>query len=183
MMKKWQPHSVVTWLYTLLSTIVLTGCTGMPQSVKPVSPFSVDKYLGSWYEIARLDHSFERGLSNVSATYHLNTDGSIKVINRGFDVDEQEWQQADGRAVFVGEDDKAHLKVSFFGPFYSSYVVFFLEPDYSVALVSGYNTDYLWLLAREPVLDEAQIDRYIAIAKQAGFETERLLYPDQSQHL
>lgn len=182
MINKWHPNTVITSLWTMLSTILLAGCTGMPQSVEPVSPFNVDRYLGTWYEIARLDHSFERDLSNVSATYNLNTDGSIKVINRGFDIDEQQWQQADGRAVFVDETDKAHLKVSFFGPFYSSYVVFFLEPDYSVALVSGYSADYLWLLAREPTLDEAQISRYVTIAERAGFETNKLLYPDQSQH-
>ncbi|MGR5140976.1 lipocalin family protein [Photobacterium sp. DNB23_23_1] len=169
--------------FALLSSILLAGCTGMPQSVEPVSPFSVDKYLGTWYEIARLDHSFERGLSHVSAVYTLNDDGSIKVINRGYDTEEQQWQQADGRAVFVDDTDKAHLKVSFFGPFYSSYVVFFLEPNYSIALVSGYNTDYLWLLAREPVMDEARIDRYVAIAEQAGFATDKLLYPDQLQKM
>ncbi|MBY5945404.1 lipocalin family protein [Photobacterium rosenbergii] len=162
--------------------VVMAGCTGMPKSVKPVSPFSVDKYLGTWYEIARLDHSFERGLSDVSAIYSLNDDGSIKVTNRGFDTKDQEWQQADGRAVFVDDENKGHLKVSFFGPFYSSYVVFFLEPDYSVALVSGFNTDYLWLLARDPELDKAQISRYVAIAQKAGFETDKLIYPEQSRY-
>ena len=162
--------------------VVMAGCTGMPKSVEPVSPFSVDKYLGTWYEIARLDHSFERGLSDVSAVYSLNDDGSIKVINRGFDTEEQKWQQADGRAVFVDDENKGHLKVSFFGPFYSSYVVFFLEPDYSVALVSGFNSDYLWLLARKPELDKAQISHYAAIAKEAGFETDKLLYPEQSRY-
>ena len=166
----------------MLAVIVLYGCTGMPPSVKPVSPFSVDRYLGTWYEIARLDHSFERGLSDVSAVYSLNEDGSIKVINRGFDIEEQQWQQADGRAVFVEDGNKGHLKVSFFGPFYSSYVVFFLEEDYSVALVSGYNTDYLWLLARDPELDKAKIDQYVAIAQQSGFETDKLIYPEQSRY-
>ncbi|KHT61165.1 lipocalin [Photobacterium gaetbulicola] len=162
--------------------MLLSGCTGMPTTIEPVSPFEVQRYLGTWYEIARLDHSFERGLSDVSAVYSLNDDGSIKVSNRGFDTDEQKWQQADGRAVFVDDDNKGHLKVSFFGPFYSSYVVFFLEPDYSVALVSGFNSDYLWLLAREPELDKIQISRYVAIAAEAGFETDKLIYPEQSRY-
>lgn len=109
-------------LVALAAVVLLSACTGMPQSVKPVTPFSVDNYLGTWYEIARLDHSFERGLSDVSAVYSLNDDGSIKVTNRGFDTKGQEWQQADGRAVFVDDENKGHLKVSFFGPFYSSYV-------------------------------------------------------------
>lgn len=161
--------------------VLLSGCTGMPPSIEPVSPFDVQRYLGTWYEIARLDHSFERGLSNVSAVYSRNDDGSITVLNRGFDTEEQQWQQADGRAVFVDDDNKGHLKVSFFGPFYSSYVVFFLEPDYSVALVSGYSTDYLWLLAREPELDAPQISRYVAIAQEAGFDTDKLIYPEQSR--
>ncbi|MDV5169427.1 lipocalin family protein [Photobacterium rosenbergii] len=173
---------VTRTLVAFTAMVFLSACTGMPKSVEPVSPFSVDKYLGTWYEIARLDHSFERGLSDVSAVYSLNDDGSIKVINRGFDTDEQKWQQADGRAVFVDDDNKGHLKVSFFGPFYSSYVVFFLEPDYSVALVSGFNSDYLWLLARKPKLDKVQISRYVAIAAEAGFETDKLIYPEQSRY-
>ncbi|TDR75117.1 lipocalin family protein [Photobacterium lutimaris] len=182
MLIKWQSSNLITWLCTMLSATLLAGCTGMPQSVEPVSPFNIDRYLGTWYEIARLDHSFERGLSDVSAVYSRNDDGSITVINRGYHTENQQWQQAEGRAVLVDEPDEAHLKVSFFGPFYSSYVVFYLEPDYSVALVSGYNTDYLWLLAREPIMDKAKIARYVAIAEQAGFATNRLLYPAQSQH-
>ena len=182
MMDKWTPRYIKTWMLAVIAAVLLSGCTGMPKSVEPVSSFSVEKYLGTWYEIARLDHSFERGLSDVSAVYSLNDDGSIKVTNRGFDIEQQQWQQADGRAVFVDATDKAHLKVSFFGPFYSSYVVFFLEEDYSVALVSGYNTDYLWLLARDPKLDKAQISRYVAIAQKAGFETGKLIYPEQSRY-
>ncbi len=110
--------------FLFLLSIVLTGCLGMPKDVTPVKNFELNRYLGTWYEIARLDHSFERGLSDVSATYSLRGDGGVKVINRGFSVEEEQWQEAEGKAYFVENDDTGYLKVSFFGPFYGSYVVF-----------------------------------------------------------
>ncbi|MCW8327349.1 lipocalin family protein [Photobacterium sp. SDRW27] len=167
------------WIAILIFTI-LTGCTGMPERVTPVENFQLNRYLGTWYEIARLDHRFERGLTQVSATYSLNDDGSVKVINKGFNHDDNEWKEAEGKAKFVNSPDIGHLKVSFFGPFYGSYVIFFLETDYSTALVSGYNTDYFWILSRHPQLDHRQIETYKAIARQAGFNTNKLIFPATS---
>lgn len=166
-------------LLCLLALCVIGGCTGKPDKVTAVTPFNLEQYLGTWYEIARLDHSFERGLSQVSAQYSLNDDMSVNVINRGWNTQEQAWSEAIGKAKFVGDDDVAHLKVSFFGPFYGSYVVFYLADDYSVALVSGFNTEYFWLLSRTPTLPPSDIDKYIAIAAQAGFDTTKLIFPDQ----
>jgi apolipoprotein D and lipocalin family protein len=164
--------------FVLISiSVLLLGCTGMPESVKPVSNFKLDRYLGKWYEIARLDHSFERGLDNVSATYSLNEDGSVKVLNRGWDTEDLEWSEAEGKAKFVESGDIAHLKVSFFGPFYGSYVVYYLEPDYSVALVSGYNSDYFWILSRTPSIESRQLEKYVEHANVAGFDTENLIFP------
>lgn len=160
---------------------LLAGCTGMPETVKPVSEFNLDRYLGTWYEIARLDHSFERGLDNVSASYSVNEDGSVKVLNRGWDIEDKEWSEAEGKAKFVQTPDIAHLKVSFFGPFYGSYVVYYLEQDYSVALVSGYNSDYFWILSRTPTLPKSQLDQYINIAQKAGFDTNSLIFPNQDK--
>lgn len=157
----------------------LAGCTGMPEAVTPVKPFEIERYLGTWYEIARLDHSFERGLSQVTATYSLNEDGSLKVINKGFDTKSNEWSEAEGKAWFVGPEDTAHLKVSFFGPFYGSYVVFFLEPDYSTALVSGYSTDYFWILSRNKSLPQAKVQYYLSVAEQKGFDTGKIIFPKQ----
>ena len=129
----------------LLSVILLGGCVGMPETVKPVQQFELDRYLGKWYEVARLDHSFERGLSNVSAEYSLRDDGGVKVINRGYSAEEGEWNEAEGKAYFVEGSDQGYLKVSFFGPFYGAYVVFELEEEgYQYAFVSGPETNAYW---------------------------------------
>lgn len=158
--------------------LVLSGCLGMPDGVQPVDNFDRQAYLGQWYEIARLDHSFERGLSHVTAEYSLRDDGGIRVINRGYDASEGKWKSAEGKAYFTGDAQEAHLKVSFFGPFYSSYVVFELDREgYQYAFVSGYNRNYLWLLARTPEVDDALLSTFVQRAKELGFETEQLIYP------
>ncbi|MCL9774922.1 lipocalin family protein [Vibrio methylphosphonaticus] len=168
-------------LIVLGSIALLAACTGMPSNVQPVSQFELNRYLGQWYEVARLDHSFERGLDNVSAFYSINEDGSVKVVNRGWDSEENEWSEAEGKAKFIDTPDIGHLKVSFFGPFYGSYVVYYLEDDYSVALVSGYNLDYFWLLSRSPTLPQEALDNYIQIADKAGFDTNSLIFPNQDK--
>ena len=109
--------------------LLLTGCVGIPENVKPVENFKLESYLGKWYEIARLDHSFERGLSRVTADYSLRDDGGLKVINRGYSVKENKWKEAEGKAYFVRGSDEGYLKVSFFGPFYGSYIVFELDHE------------------------------------------------------
>ncbi|WP_318446162.1 lipocalin family protein [Photobacterium leiognathi] len=164
---------------TVLMT-VLNGCTtGKPETITPVSSFELNKYLGTWYEIARLDHSFERNLDKVSATYSMNADGSVKVINKGFNTQKQQWKEAVGKAKFVKTQDVGYLKVSFFGPFYGSYIIFYLEPDYSTALISSYNYEYLWLLSRQKQLTTEQQHKYLTIAQQAGFDTSKLIFPTQ----
>ncbi|PSW66095.1 lipocalin family protein [Photobacterium leiognathi] len=164
---------------TVLMT-VLNGCTtGKPETITPVSSFELNKYLGTWYEIARLDHSFERNLDKVSATYSMNADGSVKVINKGFNTQKQQWKEAVGKAKFVKTQDVGYLKVSFFGPFYGSYIIFYLEPDYSTALISSYNYEYLWLLSRQKQLTTEQLHKYLTIAQQAGFDTSKLIFPTQ----
>lgn len=161
----------------VLTLVLLTACTAIPDRVEPISNLEIERYLGTWYEVARLDHSFERGLSHVSANYSFNEDGFIQVINRGWNEEEQAWSEAVGTAKFVQDQNVGHLKVSFFGPFYSSYVVFYLEPDYSVALVSGYNNDYFWILSRNTSIPEYKLNKYLRIAQQAGFNTQELLFP------
>lgn len=159
-----------------LGALFLSGCMGMPRDITPVQGFNLDRYLGTWYEIARLDHSFERGLDNVSAHYGLRDDGGITVTNRGYSQKTKTWSEAKGKAYFAGESDIGHLEVSFFGPFYSSYVIFELDrEDYKYAFVSGYNTSYLWLLARSPVVDEEVMARFIEKAGAAGFATDQLI--------
>ena len=166
----------------LLAALSLFGCTGSPEGVYPVKTFQLPEYLGSWYEIVRLDHSFERGMSSVTATYSMRDDGGVKVLNKGFKEDSQEWGEAEGKAYFVDSSDVGHLKVSFFGPFYGSYIIFELDTlDYQYAFVSGMNTDYLWLLARTPKVSDVLIEHFVKSASALGFDTEQLIFVDQSK--
>lgn len=160
--------------------MMLTGCLGMPNSVKPVKDFELNRYLGTWYEVARLDHSFEEGLTRVTAEYSLQNDGGVSVVNRGFSAEEQQWKEAQGRAYFVNDPTEGYLKVSFFGPFYGAYVVFELERDnYDYAFVSGPNNDYLWLLSRTSSVSQDVIKKFEAMSQARGFNIDNLIYVEQ----
>jgi len=167
------------WL-GLTALLWLAGCSGVPEGLQPVSGFELQRYLGRWYEIARLDHRFERGLSRVSAEYRLLPDGRVEVINRGYDPAKAAWREARGVARFQGAQNVGSLEVSFFGPFYGAYNVLVLDADYRHALVAGPNRDYLWILAREPQLDRATRERLVAQAKAWGFATEALIEVEQA---
>ena len=159
--------------------LCLVGCTGLPENVTPVGEFKLETYLGTWYEIARLDHSFERGLTRVTADYSLRDDGGVRVLNRGYSARDRAWKEAEGRAYFVNQPDQGYLKVSFFGPFYGSYIVLALDRDsYQYSLVCGPDKSYLWILARRPKLDKAVLDGLIAKAATAGFDTSKLIFVD-----
>ena len=163
-----------------LASLFLGGCLGMPVSVTPVKDFELDKYLGTWYEIARLDHSFERGLEQVTAEYTLREGGGVRVKNRGFSRKNNKWSEAEGKAFFVGKPSEGYLKVSFFGPFYGSYVIFGLDKEnYQYAFVSGPDTSYLWLLSRTPTVAEDVLAKFIMKAGQSGFDIDKLIYVDQ----
>ncbi|MGL4251707.1 MAG: lipocalin family protein [Aeromonas sp.] len=166
-------------LLCLFTILLLTACTGIADGTRPVSGFQLDRYLGTWYEIARLDHRFERGLEQVNATYSLREDGGVKVLNRGKQSDGS-WREAEGKAYFVGKPDEGRLKVSFFGPFYGGYNVIDLDPDYQFSLVTSYNHDYLWILARSPNPPKEQIDRLVAKARALGFATDQLIWVKQN---
>jgi len=164
----------------ILLIVMLSGCTGVPRQVTPVEGFEVERYLGKWYEIARLDHAFERGLIRVTAEYARREDGGSRVVNRGYDPSTDSWRQVEGKAYFVSRPDLGRLKVSFFGPFYGGYNIFDLDHrDYSYSMVCGPDKSYLWVLAREPVLDPAILQRLVQKAESLGFPTERLIYPQQ----
>ncbi len=163
----------------IIAMMLLTGCLGIPEQVQPVRNFNLENYLGRWYEIARLDHSFERGLTHVTADYSLREGGGLRVINRGFHESKQRWKQAEGRAYFVEAVDQGYLKVSFFGPFYGSYVIFELDHEsYQYALVCGPTKAYLWVLSRTPEMPRDIRERLIAKAAAAGFDTSKLIYVD-----
>ena len=173
--------SIRTRAFPLLAFVAigLSACTGAPEGVEPVSGFELNRYLGTWYEIARLDHSFERGLSNVTAEYSLRDDGGVRVINRGYKAEDGEWDQAEGKAYFVGDEDVGQLKVSFFGPFYGGYNVFELDKErYQYSMVAGPDRSYLWILARSPDLDDAVLERLLAKAGELGFPLGELIMVD-----
>jgi len=157
---------------------LLSGCLTVPDGIEPVDNFEINRYLGKWYEIARLDHSFERGLEAVSAEYSLRDDGGIRVINSGRNTDTQANQEAEGRAYFFDEPNLGYLKVSFFGPFFGSYVIFELDENYQYAFIAGNTANYLWLLARTPEVSEELVDQFISRATQLGFDTSQLIFVD-----
>ena len=156
--------------------LMMAGCSGVPEGLHPVTGFDADKYLGHWYEIARLDHSFERGLTNVTADYRKLPDGRIEVINRGFEAGKNKWKEAKGVARFQGKPDVGSLEVSFFRPFYGAYNILVLDRQYRYAMVAGPNRDYLWILARERQLDAATLSALVEHAKTSGFATDKLIY-------
>jgi apolipoprotein D and lipocalin family protein len=161
----------------VIISLLLSGCLGIPEGIEPVDEFELNRYLGKWYEIARLDHSFERGLSRVSADYALRDDGGVRVINRGFSEKENELKQVEGKAYFVQSPDVGYLKVSFFGPFYGSYVIFGLDKEkYQYAYICGPNRNYLWLLARTSTVDPEIVDRFIDRSRELGFDVDNLIF-------
>lgn len=160
-----------------LFLLLLGGCVSLPDNVHPVGDFRLERYLGTWYEVARLDHSFERGLSRVTAEYSLREDGGVRVVNRGYSARDGKWKQAEGRAYFVRDPQTGFLKVSFFGPFYGSYVIFELDHEnYGYAVVSGPDSSYLWILAREPVMDVSLKQDLVTRAAARGFKTEEIIF-------
>lgn len=171
-------------LTLLVSTLLLAGCLGYPKTVEPVQGFELQRYLGQWYEIARLDHSFERGLQGVTAQYSLREDGGVRVINRGYSEKKQQWQQAEGRAYFVRDEQQGYLKVSFFGPFYGSYVVYELDKQaYQYSFIVGADNSYLWLLARTPEVSDDVKAHFLQSIKTLGVDPGELIWVDQSINL
>ena len=174
-------HETATRLALFAVAVLMTACTYLPEGVQPVRGFDAARYMGTWHEVARLPNRFEEGLEQVTATYTLQDDGSVKVVNRGYDVARKEWRDITGRAKFVGEPDVGALKVSFFGPFYGGYNVIDLDPEYRYALVAGPDRSYLWILSREPSPPAAVIERLTRKAAELGFGTRALVYVQHSR--
>lgn len=177
--------SAIAWtgLFGLLAMVLLGGCsTSPPAGISAVTPFEVRRYEGKWYEIARLDHHFERGLTDINASYRVQPDGSLRVLNRGFDPADGAWQQAEGRARFTGDSRTGSLEVSFFGPFYGGYHVVALDQaNYRWALVMGPSRDYFWILARDKQLPATLREQLVNRARQLGVRTERLIWVSQTR--
>ena len=164
----------------VFAPILLSSCVQLPENVQPINKFRLDRYLGTWYEIARLDHSFERGLSHVSANYSMRSDGGVKVLNRGYSLEKNSWDEAEGKAYFVESSDIGYLKVSFFGPFYGAYIILELDHEnYQYSVVSGPDKSYLWILSRNPILNENIKNILINKANKLGFNTKELIFVEQ----
>ena len=179
-MKTRQKFSAATPIFLIIA--LQCGCTGVPDGVQTVIGFDLDRYLGTWYEVARLDHRFERGMSHVTANYSMRDDGGVSVVNRGYKIAKGEWDEATGKAYFVGDADIGQLKVSFFGPFYGAYNILELDKDnYQYALVAGPDRSYLWILARSPQLDQNVMSALVNKARSLDFPTDELIYVDHAE--
>ncbi len=141
-----------------------------------VGSLSIDRFLGTWYEIARFDHSFERGLSYAKAVYTLNEDGTIRVVNSG--IKKGKAKESVGKAKIT--DEQGVLRVSFFWPFFSDYRVMMLADDYSYALVGSGSDDCLWILSRDPGIRQRDLDLILAEAERRGYDTDELIWVEQN---
>lgn len=170
------------WLLAaVLITMICASCSHIPKGAKPVSGFQPDRYLGKWHEIARFDYVFERNLNNVTATYSYNNNGTIKVLNSGYNYKKEAWKSATGKAKFRNDRNTGALKVSFFGPFYAAYNVIAIDEDYQYALVAGKNLKYLWILSRTPSIPAGIKQQYLEKAAAIGYDTTGLIWVDHNK--
>lgn len=170
---------ILVTLLVLGVTTLLSSFASAPFKAKPVGNFDLNKYLGTWYEIARLDFYFERGLENVTAQYSIDADGDVRVLNKGYNVKKKKWVSSKGIAKFKDDKHTAALKVSFFRPFYGAYNVIALDPDYKYALVTGSDFDYLWILSREKTIPQNIRTKYVKFAQEMGYDTSKLIWVKQ----
>ena len=148
----------------------------------PIFTVDLNRYLGTWYEIARMDHVFERGMDNVTAVYTLRDDGMINVVNSGWK--KGRFKQANGKARQPEPlSDPAHLEVSFFLSFFNDYNILMLDPDYKVVLVGSNSPKYLWILARDPKVSDAVLGDFLEEADLRGYDISSLIWVDQSKNL
>lgn len=168
---------IVIFVVALLGVVLFffSSCSSQKVDNSPVKAVELERYLGKWYELARFDHRFERGMEKCTATYTLKNDGNLVVTNRG--VKNGEWKQSVGKGKTT--DDPGILRVSFFGPFYSDYRIMMLAPDYSYALVGGSSDNYLWILSRTPQLKDAIVSKLLHEAQRRGYDTTDLLWIEQ----
>jgi apolipoprotein D and lipocalin family protein len=170
---------VILALLLITAIFLLIGRTGIPEGITVVKGFDLNRYLGTWYEIARLDHSFERGLTHVTIEYIAQEDGSVKVINRGFNIKHRKWEESIGKAYPIEAPDTGRLKISFFGPFYGSFNIIELDKEsYSYSMATGPSRSFLWILSRHKNLDPIVMQNLVQKAKGLGFKLEKLIYVD-----
>jgi apolipoprotein D and lipocalin family protein len=172
----WKKLSVYAFSL-LLMLLMVTACSSS-QKIKEMNlaeNVDLDRYVGTWYEIARFPHSFEKGLVGVTATYTLKVKGMIEVVNQGYkDSLDGELSRAVGKAKVAKSGNPAHLRVSFFWIFYADYLILELDADYQYVLIGSSSDKYLWILAREPQLDEETYTMLVAKARERGYDVSKL---------
>lgn len=161
---------------------MLIGCSSntIPQGIEPITGFQAEKYLGTWYEVARINNHFEKNIDQAFANYSLRDDGGMKVVNKGYNTETKQWQESIGKAYFVKSPNIGALKVSFFGPFYGGYNIVKLDNDYQTVLIAGSSKDYLWILSRTPCISEKTKKAYVEKAKTIGYDVSRLNFDVQT---
>lgn len=176
---KWYAYGIVLIIILLIAfaTTALSCCSSLTVDNSTVETLDLNKYLGKWYEIARFDHRFERGMEECTATYSIKENGKLKITNMG--LKDGKWKTSEGKGKIT--DTPGVLQVSFFGPFYSDYRVLMLAPDYSYSLVGGDGDDYLWILSRTPHLEKSVCARILREARRRGYDTDKLIWVKQSE--
>lgn len=164
------------------TALILKKKKTIPDGIEAVRPFDINKFLGKWYEIARMDYKYEKNLNNTTAEYSMDEKGNIKVVNRGYNYKKNKIEEAKGKAVFADSPDEGKLKVSFAGPFYSGYNVIEIDQDYKYALIAGDDMKHLWLLSREPSMPEETIEYYLEVAESYGYETSKLVWVGHDEY-
>ena len=174
------PTCISSWIpFLLIGCFSMSACASQmnksTESLPVVQDFELQRYLGTWYEIARLPHRFEKNLQRVTATYALREDGRISVLNRGYDTVRKKWKDAQGRAWIPDSQQPAILKVSFFLWFAADYRIILLDENYHYAMVTSSTKNYFWLLSRKPVMDAESYDQLIQQAADFGFDIDRII--------
>lgn len=169
---------------TTLITSILVGLCGVASARQidnsTITAFDLERYLGKWYEVARYDHAFERGLVGTTAEYTRRGDGKIKVLNSGYlDTLDGSYQQSVGKAKPNSNGKPGQLRVSFFGPFYGDYYILDLAPDYSYSVVGSSSPRYLWILSRTPHLSPEVKTRIVDNLQRRGYDTDKLIWVEQ----
>ncbi|MBQ9789395.1 MAG: lipocalin family protein [Lentisphaeria bacterium] len=171
---------IIVFVILSLIWIYISACSSKKstEAIPAVENFRLNEYLGDWYEIARLPHYFERDMNYVKTNYSLNPDGTVRVVNRGIKDNKEKISVGIGK--FSGAKDVGELEVSFFRPFWGSYKIIYLNDNYTLAIVTGDNKDYLWLLSRTPTLNSNEINFFLDKVILWGFDASKLIYPAQN---
>ena len=165
----------ITAFFTALARLLTGQGKKSATDNSVVTDFELNRYLGDWYEIARFNHRFERGIEQSKAQYTLRDDGKIKVLNTGI----KKYKLKEVKGVAMQTDTPALLRVSFFGPFYSDHRVMLLDADYQWALIGSGSAKYLWILSRTPELPKDTLDTILAEAQRRGYDTSKLIWVKQ----